>query len=126
MGRSDRLDEELAGASLYVLCSRFEGLPMVMIEAMAHAPADRRLRLPDRPRDVITSEVTGCWCRPGTSTGWRPRSSRLMSDQALRTRMGAAAADGRELPPDSVMPLWEDLFTELLSREPIIDSYWTR
>ncbi|NUR85670.1 MAG: glycosyltransferase, partial [Nonomuraea sp.] len=36
MGHSDRLDEELADASIYALSSRSEGLPLSMLEAMGH------------------------------------------------------------------------------------------
>jgi len=41
--------------------------------------------------------------------------NRLVADRDLRLRMGAAAAaTAREYAPENVMPLWEDLFTELL------------
>jgi len=40
---------------------------------------------------------------------------RLIADRDLRLRMGAAAAaTAREYAPENVMPLWENLFTELL------------
>ncbi|MFD0884870.1 glycosyltransferase, partial [Streptosporangium algeriense] len=65
MGRSDHLDRELAQASVYALSSRFEGLPMVMIEAMAHALPVVAFDCPTGPRDVLTDEVDGLLVPPG-------------------------------------------------------------
>ncbi|MCA2224089.1 glycosyltransferase family 4 protein [Nonomuraea aurantiaca] len=127
MGRTDRLEEKLAGASIYVLSSRFEGLPMVMIEAMGQGLPIAAFDCPTGPADVLTSGKDGLLVPPGDVAGLADALDRLMSDKALRLRMGAAARrTAANYHPDSVMPLWEDLFAELLSREPIIDSYWTR
>ncbi|MBT2234555.1 glycosyltransferase family 4 protein [Nonomuraea sp. NEAU-A123] len=127
MGRTDRMDEKLAGASIYALSSRFEGLPMVMIEAMGHGLPVAAFDCPTGPADVLTSGKDGLLV-PSEDIGGLARAlDRLMSDKALRLRMGAAARrTAGNYEADSVMPLWEDLFAELLSREPINDSYWTR
>nr|BFE85014.1 hypothetical protein GCM10020093_076150 [Planobispora longispora] len=114
-GRSSRLGEELAGASLYVLSSRFEGLPMVMIEAMSHALPVVAFDCPTGPADVLTDGVDGLLVPPGDVDALAAAVSRLMADRELRRRMGAAALRTvREYAPDRVMPLWENLFAELL------------
>ncbi|WP_093887858.1 glycosyltransferase family 4 protein [Streptosporangium canum] len=119
MGRSDRLDEELAQASLYVLSSRFEGLPMVMIEAMSHALPVVAFDCPTGPRDVITEEVDGLLVPPRDVDALAAAVSRLIADRELRRRMGAAAVrTAGDYAPEAVTPLWERLFTELLRAEP--------
>ena len=35
MGRTERLGEAMSGASMFALSSRYEGLPMVILEAMS-------------------------------------------------------------------------------------------
>ncbi|MEV0590153.1 glycosyltransferase family 4 protein [Nonomuraea cavernae] len=126
MGRTERLDEELASASIYALSSRFEGLPMVMIEAMGHALPVAAFDCPTGPADVLTPEVDGLLVPPEDVDGLASALDRLMGDRALRLRIGAAAAQtARNYAPDVIMPVWEDLFSELLAREPIIDSHWT-
>ncbi|GGS73446.1 hypothetical protein GCM10010156_35380 [Planobispora rosea] len=118
-GRSSKLGEELADASLYALSSRFEGLPMVMIEAMSHALPVVAFDCPTGPADVLTHEVDGLLVPPGDVEAFAAAMGRLMDDRALRTRMGAAALKTvREYAPDRVMPMWENLFAELLEGHP--------
>ncbi|GGO61405.1 glycosyltransferase family 4 protein [Nonomuraea cavernae] len=126
MGRTDRLDKELANASIYALSSRFEGLPMVMIEAMGQGLPVAAFDCPTGPADVLTPEVDGLLVPPEDVDGLAAALDRLMGDRELRLRIGAAAAQtALNYAPDVIMPLWEDLFSELLSREPIIDTHWT-
>ncbi|WP_240197443.1 glycosyltransferase family 4 protein [Nonomuraea lactucae] len=124
MGRTNRLDGELAHASVYALSSRFEGLPMVMIEAMGHALPVAAFDCPTGPGDVLTHEVDGLLVPPEDVGGLAAALDRLMGDRELRLRLGAAAArTARSYAPDAVMPLWVDLFTRLLHREPIAGTY---
>jgi glycosyltransferase involved in cell wall biosynthesis len=127
MGRTERLEEKLAGASVYALSSRFEGLPMVMIEAMGHGLPIAAFDCPTGPADVLTHGKDGLLVPPEDIGALADAMDRLMSDRALRVRMGAAASrTARNYAADAVIPLWEDLFAELVSREPISDSYWNR
>ncbi|WP_030918835.1 glycosyltransferase family 4 protein [Streptosporangium amethystogenes] len=117
MGRTGRLDEELARASFYVLSSRFEGLPMVMIEAMTHGLPVVAFDCPTGPADVLTPEVDGLLVPPCDVDALAAAMVRLIEDRELRRRMGAAAAvAAHEYTPETVMPLWEKLFAELLDR----------
>ncbi|WP_182902395.1 glycosyltransferase family 4 protein [Microbispora sp. H10830] len=115
MGRTNRLDDELARASVYALSSRFEGLPMVMIEAMTHALPIVAFDCPTGPGDVLTDGTDGVLVPCEDVDALAAAMNRLIADRDLRLRMGAAAAvTAREYAPENVMPLWENLFTELL------------
>ncbi|MBX6386528.1 MAG: glycosyltransferase family 4 protein [Microbispora sp.] len=115
LGRTNRLDDELAHASIYALSSRFEGLPMVMIEAMTHALPIVAFDCPTGPGDVLTDGTDGLLVPTGDVDALAAAMNRLIADRDLRLRMGAAAAaTAREYAPENVIPLWEDLFTELL------------
>ncbi|MEU6431640.1 glycosyltransferase family 4 protein [Microbispora sp. NPDC046973] len=115
MGRTNRLDDELARASIYALSSRFEGLPMVMIEAMTHALPIVAFDCPTGPRDVLTDGTDGVLVPCEDVDALAAALNRLIADRDLRLRMGAAAAaTAREYAPENVMPLWENLFAELL------------
>jgi glycosyltransferase involved in cell wall biosynthesis len=125
-GRSNRLDQELADASIYALSSRFEGLPMVMIEAMSHALPIAAFDCPTGPADVLTEGVDGLLVPPRDVDALAAALNRLVADRELRLRMGAAAAQtARGYSPEVVMPLWERLFADLLSGKPLDSAFWT-
>ncbi|GIH22903.1 hypothetical protein Aph01nite_12130 [Acrocarpospora phusangensis] len=115
-GRTARLEEELADASVFVLSSRFEGLPMVMLEAMAHGLAVASFDCPTGPGDVIVDGVNGLLVPPEDVPALGRAISRLAGDSDLRERLGAAALEtAGTYAPEVVMPRWEELFTELLA-----------
>ncbi|WP_449063089.1 glycosyltransferase family 4 protein [Planomonospora algeriensis] len=115
MGRSDHLPDQLAEASMYVLSSRFEGLPMVMIEAMGHGLPVVAFDCPTGPGEVLTDGIDGLLVPPGDVGALAAGIGRLIADEELRRRLGAAARETvRDYAPDAVMPLWENLFAEFL------------
>ncbi|GAA3236961.1 glycosyltransferase family 4 protein [Nonomuraea helvata] len=125
-GRTERLDKALAAASVYALSSRFEGLPMVMIEAMTHALPVVAYDCPTGPRDVLTDGVDGLLVPARDVDALAAALSRVIGDRELRVRMGKAAVRAsRAYAPELVMPLWEDLFSELLAGERVADNFWS-
>lgn len=119
MGHTTKLDDELADASFYALSSRFEGLPMVMLEAMTHGLPVVSFDCPTGPGDVITHGKDGLLVPPADVDAFASAMSRLMADEGMRADMGAAAlATARAAySPEAVQPQWEQLFTELGSAE---------
>ena len=116
MGHTQQLDDELAKASVYVLSSRFEGLPMVMIEAMAHALPVVSFDCPTGPADVLTDGQEGLLVPPKDVDALAEALCRLLDDRDLRDRMGEAALKtAHDYAPEAVHPQWEHLFTELLA-----------
>ncbi len=116
-GRTEKLWDELADSSIYVLSSRFEGLPMVMLEAMAHGLAVVSFDCPTGPGDVIVDNVNGLLVPPKDTVALGEAITRLIEDDTLRKRLGGAALEtARNYTADSIMPRWEALFTELLAR----------
>ncbi len=92
LGYRDDVPELMAAADIFVLPSRFEGLPMSVIEAMLTGlpvvAADVR-----GPAEQVVPEATGLLVPPGDASALAAALRRLVADQALRERMGAA---GRE------------------------------
>ncbi|MGR6916853.1 glycosyltransferase family 4 protein [[Actinomadura] parvosata] len=124
-GRTDRLDRELTAASVYALSSRFEGLPMVMIEAMTHALPVVAFDCPTGPKDVLTDGVDGVLVPPRDVDALATALNRVIADRDLRVRMGRAARrTSRAYAPEHVMPLWEDLFAELAAGERVTGDFW--
>ena len=59
MGVSDRVYDEMAKASIYILSSRYEGFGLVLIEAMAVGLPCVAFACPAGPRDIISDHQDG-------------------------------------------------------------------
>lgn len=85
-------------ATLFVLPSRFEGFPNVLLEAMAAGCACIASDCLTGPRDLIRHGVNG-WLLPtnATTADWVEAIDALLLDPALRSQLGAQAMAVREL-----------------------------
>ncbi len=116
MGRANRMGEELAKASIYVLSSRFEGFPMVLLEAMSKGLAVVSFDCPRGPSDLITSGVDGLLVPEGDVDGLAQGLRRLVEDEDLRRRLGAAALRTvGQYDAESIGGQWDELLTDLLA-----------
>lgn len=115
VGASDDVAGEMSAASVFVLSSRSEGLPMVILEAMATGLPVVAFDCPTGPRDLVVDGVTGLVVPPRDTGALAEALSRVADDEALRRRMGAAGADrAREhYSPPALATRWEELFGEL-------------
>lgn len=81
-----------ARASLFVLPSRYEGFPNVLLEAMAAGCACVASDCATGPRDLITDHVNGLLLPPEASTEqWVSVLAALLEDHPRRRRLGMAA-----------------------------------
>ena len=113
-GPTRRLDEELAAASGYVLSSRFEGLPMVLLEAATAGVPAVAFDCPTGPGEIIDHGRNGLLAPPEDVEALAAGMLRLIEQPAERRAMGAAArADSSRYSMASVRQAWVQLFTEL-------------
>ncbi len=92
LGYRDDVPELMAAADIFALPSRFEGLPMSVIEAMLTGLPVVAANVRG-PAEQVVPEITGLLVPPGDAPALTAALRRLIADPALRARMGAA---GRE------------------------------
>ena len=80
----------MLAADLCVLCTHFEGLPLVLIEAMA-AERPCVATAVDGIPEALTDGVTGLLHRPGDAEGLAAAIARLIAAPVRAEAMGAAA-----------------------------------
>lgn len=85
--RSDA-STRLAGFDVFLLPSKFEGLPLAILEAM-HAGVPVIAPNTDGIPEAIENSVTGFLC--AADTDWQAAAQALASDDVLRARMSKAA-----------------------------------
>ncbi|MFC4913970.1 glycosyltransferase family 4 protein [Actinomadura gamaensis] len=107
----------LERASVYVLSSRFEGMPLVLLEAMSKGLAVVAFDCPAGPAEMIEDGVDGLLVPPRDVDALTAALDRVLSDRDLRDRLGKAApasTDAYRL--ERVGPLWSRLMDDLLHR----------
>jgi glycosyltransferase involved in cell wall biosynthesis len=88
---TSRLGERMRDASVHVLSSRFEGFPLILLEAMAAGMSVVSFDCPTGPGEIITHETDGLLVRARDVPAMGAALDRVMSDESLRRRLAAAA-----------------------------------
>lgn len=107
----------MARAALFVLPSRYEGFPNVLLEAMGMGCPVIASACPSGPAEIVTHGEDGLLV-PAEDVGALAAALRQMMDDAtLRNRLGEAAAEVRErFSPAVVLTQWENLIQQVVER----------
>jgi glycosyltransferase involved in cell wall biosynthesis len=113
-GVTGKLPEELAAAGMFVLSSRFEGLPMVLLEAMTLGVPAVAFDCPTGPAEIIEHGRNGLLIPPQDTGALADGICELIEHPERRAAMRAAArASSARYAMPAVRALWENLFAEL-------------
>ena len=100
----------LLQAGVFVLPSRFEGMPNALLEAMAAGLGVVVTDASPGPLEVVVNGVSGLVVPSDDPCALADALDRLAADPLLRERLGAAARDTlRQLDWPVVGPIWESL-----------------
>lgn len=113
-GPAADIKKEYLQSAFLVMSSRYEGLPMVLLEAQAAGLPAVSFACKCGPRDVITDGEDGILIPEGDINRLATGIQKMMEDTVLRHRMGAIAFRNSErYDKERIMSLWENLFLEL-------------
>jgi glycosyltransferase involved in cell wall biosynthesis len=106
----------LAAADAFVMTSLWEGLPRSLVEAMASGVPPLCYAV-DGVSDLIVDGANGVSVAPGDVDALADRLIRVLQDDALRTKLGraAAASIGPEFDIDGMVRAQERLYGALLA-----------
>lgn len=110
---SDIIDKYLE-SSIYIMSSRFEGFPMVLLEAMSCGLPCVSFDCPNGAKDIIEEGRNGYLVEYLNVEKLADSICKLIEDEALRIKLGAnAKEDIQKYLPNNIMKLWENLFCSI-------------
>ncbi len=111
MGPTQQVTEALLESSVFALSSDFEGLPVVLCEAMACGVPCVSVDCGPGIREIIRDEEDGLVVPPNDRAALAAAIRRLISDEELRRRLGTAArANIRRFSVEEIMRQWDRTF----------------
>ena len=121
LGFEPKIRRLMQAADGFVLSSRYEGLPMVLLEAGASGLPIVATQVPGT-REVIVNGETGWLARAGDARGLAQAMTKLMSTPPEERRAAGERARRRitrKFALEKVLDRWERLYEELLARKSV-------
>jgi glycosyltransferase involved in cell wall biosynthesis len=111
---TSRIAEMYLQSSVLAMTSRYEGLPMTLLEAQAFGLPTIAFDCKCGPKDIIHHEKNGFLIREGHLDDFADHLIRLMKDENLRIKMGREAfLNSANYSLEKIMQRWTTLFEEL-------------
>jgi glycosyltransferase involved in cell wall biosynthesis len=113
----DNIMEQYLDSSVFVLSSRYEAFPMVLLEAMACGVPCVSFDCPYGPRNIIRHGEDGLLVEYLNPQALADGICRLIEDDVLRKQLGAKARDNiQRFSQSAVMHQWDELFNTLIKQ----------
>ena len=110
--------QKMSQASMYLLSSKYEGLPLVIVEAMSVGLPVVSYMCPTGPKDIIDDGHTGFLIPNGDEDAFVEKVCKLIADEELRQKMGQEALKASEnYRVERIAQRWMELFQQLLDRK---------
>lgn len=104
------IDTVYREAGLFVLPSRFEAFPMVLLEALSYGIPCISFNCPSGPSDIITQNEDGVLVEPENTTRLTEVILQVLNEPELRVSMSKSAVKNiRRFDQENIYPLWATL-----------------
>jgi len=111
------IQEKYGEASMYVMTSRYEGFPMVLIEAMASGLPCIAYDCPVGPAALIKNNYNGFLIKENQTEDFASKVLELINNHELRLQMGQNAQDSvQKYDIKTIMNQWNTLFKSLTKK----------
>lgn len=108
---------EYGKSSIFVMSSRYEGMPLALIEAMSSGLACVSYNCPNGPSDIINNGIDGFLAKNGDIDDLATKMENLICNESLRKELGITARKNIErYSPDAIMQQNMMLYNRILSQ----------
>jgi len=117
LGFVKNINEEFKKASIYVLSSRYEGFPMVLIEAMSQGCACISYNCISGPSEIIQDGIDGIIVEDQNMKEMEKAISKLINDESLRNSLAKNAITNiQKFSIDKIGDRWVNLIEDIYQR----------
>ena len=117
-GPVENIQEKYLNSSIFILSSRFEGLPLALMEAMSSGLPPVAFKCPCGPKDLIHSGKDGILCPNEDLEKLIKAICCLIENEPLRKNMGKNAIENmKQFSMENVMTQWDKLFRSLSNQK---------
>ncbi|WP_310569302.1 glycosyltransferase family 4 protein [Gemmatimonas sp.] len=110
-GRTSTVDAVLAGSAVFVLSSRYEGFPNVLLEAMACGCACVATDCDSGPSDLLEHDALGLLVPVDDAAALADAITRVLDNPVFRSQLGESArASTQRFAPARMLQAWDDVF----------------
>lgn len=110
--RTDDIRKELLDSSCLVMSSKFEGFPMILLEALATGLPIVSYDCPKGPSEIVTIGANGYLAKVGDTATLARGICSVIANEELRRRFGAESKRRSEdFTIEKTMEKWDRLFT---------------
>ena len=107
---------EYGKSSIFVMSSRYEGMPLALIEAMSSGLACVSFNCPNGPSDIINDGTDGFLAKNGDINDLTTKIEYLICNESLRSQIGIRAKQNIErYSPDAIMQQNILLYNKILN-----------
>lgn len=101
-------------SSIFVMTSRYEGMPMTMLEAKSLGLPVVSYDFPCGPKDLINDGIDGFVVKNGDKKNFAIKLAKLMNEENLRIEFGAnSRSNAAYYAEKNIMELWRQLFVDI-------------
>jgi len=111
------VEKELVNSSIYLMTSRYEGFPLVLLEAMACGLPVVTYACKCGPKDMIENGKDGFYVNQNDENSFVEKVNQLIENESLRKQIGVNAAQSiQQFSEEKVMAKWMNLFQTLVNK----------
>lgn len=113
-GNVDNIDDYYADASMFVMTSRFEGLPMTLLETKPFHLPIVSFDCKTGPRELVKDGISGCLVPEGDNVKMAKCIVKLIENESQRVSFSKnATLDMEKFELDSIINNWIELLSQL-------------